>query len=121
MSDKLAEEYAERMASEIRERTREGYPFGMSDEDTDDYSGEPEPLTAYDYLADVLNIIYSVDGDRSYRGARILIGYGGPNVWIDTNTNALEVYWGETATRYLPSQFIDHLDEALEELWNMGG
>ena len=121
MSDKLAEEYADRLVSEIRDRTREGYPFGMSDEDCEDYSGEPEPLTAYDYLTDVLDIIYSVDGDRSYRGARICIGYGGPNVWIDTNTNALEVYWGESVTRYLPSQFIEYLDEALEELWSMGG
>lgn len=121
MADKLAEEYADRMASEIRDRTREGYPFGKSEDEIDDYSGEPVELSAYDYLEDALDIIYSVSGDRSYRGARILIAYGGPNVWIDTNTNALEVYWGETTTRYLPSQFIDHLDEALEELWDMGG
>jgi hypothetical protein len=121
MGYNLAKEYADSLVSEIRDNTREGYPFGKSEDEVDDYSGEPVELSAYDYLQDVLSIIYSVDADRSYRGARILIGYGGPNVWIDTNTNALEVYWGETVTRYLPSEFIDYLDEALEELWNMGG
>lgn len=121
MSDNLAEEYADSMASRIRQDTSDGYPFGKREDEVDDYSGEPVELSAYDWLEDALDIIYSVDADRSYRGARVCIGYGGPNVWVDTNTNALEVYWGGRATRYLPSQFIDYLDEALEELWNMGG
>lgn len=122
MSDNLAQEYADSMWQSIRDDVENGTPFG---EDTDAFeNGEtesPEELTAYDYLEDVLDIRYTVNSAREYLGARILVGYGGPNVWIDTNTNALEVYWGQTATRYLPSEFIEQLDVALEELWNMGG
>ena len=122
MSDNLAQQYADSMWQSIRDDVEKGTPFG---EDMDAFeNGEtesPEELTAYDYLEDVLDIRYTVNSAREYLGARILVGYGGPNVWIDTNTNALEVYWGQTATRYLPSEFIDALDTALEELWDMGG
>lgn len=120
MSDNLAQEYADSMWQSIRDDVEKGTPFGIREED-DGYGDAGEELTAYDYLQDVLDIRYTVNSAREYLGARILVGYGGPNVWIDTNTNALEVYWGQTATRYLPSEFIEQLDVALEELWDMGG
>lgn len=120
MSANLAQEYADRMWQDIRDNVENGTPFGIREED-DGYGDEGDELTAYDYLQDALDIRYTVNAAREYLGARILVGYGGPNVWIDTNTNALEVYWGQTATRYLPSEFIEQLDVALEELWDMGG
>lgn len=113
MADTLAQEYCERLWQEIYDNThKDGTPYGLNPD-------TGEELTAWDYLEDVLDIVYSVGGDRKYRGARILIGYGGPNVWIDTNSYALEVYWSETATRYLPSEFIDGLDSVLEEMWEV--
>lgn len=115
----LAKDYAESVAQGIRDNVESGYPFGK-DEEREQY-GEPVELSAYDYLEDALDIVYSVDSQRNYRGARILVGFGGPNVYIDTNTSALEVYWGsDTATRYLPASFINELDNALQELWEMG-
>lgn len=115
----LAKEHAESVAQGIRDNVESGYPFGK-DEEREQY-GEQAELSAYDYLEDALDIVYSVDSNRVYRGARVLVSWGGPNVYIDTNTNALEVYWGsDTATRYLPAAFIDALDEALLELWEMG-
>jgi hypothetical protein len=120
MSDNLAQEYADSMWQGITDDLENGTPFGIREED-DGYGDAGEELTAYDYLQDVLDIKYTVNSAREYLGARICIGYGGPNVWIDTNTNALEVYWGQTVTRYLRSEFINALDEALEELWDMGG
>jgi hypothetical protein len=110
MSDSLAIDYAESVAQGIRDNVNAGNVFGL-DPDTG------EELNAYDYLQDALDIVYSVGGDRSYRGARILVGFGGPNVWVDTNTNALEVYWGDSVVRYLPGEFIDQLDAALAEIW----
>ena len=122
MSDNLAQEYADSMWQSITDNLENGTPFGEDMEAFENGETEsPQELTAYDYLEDVLDIKYTVNSAREYCGARICIGWGGPNVWIDTNTNALEVYWGDTATRYLRSEFIDALDEALEELWNMGG
>jgi hypothetical protein len=120
MSDNLAQEYADSMWRAITDDLENGTVFGIREED-DAYGDAGEELTAYDYLQDALDIRYTVNAQREYLGARVLVAYGGPNVWIDTNTNALEVYWGNTATRYLRSEFINALDEALEELWDMGG
>ena len=59
-----------------------------------------EQVTIYDYLADVLDATYYTTGrDGDYKGVRLLLAYGGPNVFLDTYRMALELYWGgESAT-----------------------
>lgn len=47
----------------------------------EEHDGE-EP-SAYDWLEDVLDIEYIVGGDGEYRGARVLVAFGGPNIWVD--------------------------------------
>ena len=44
-----------------------------------------EGCNALDYLEDVLDINYYVDQKKEYLGARILVAFGGPNIWIDDN------------------------------------
>lgn len=120
MSTELATDYITSMITEIWANTEAGAPFG---EDLEAFengeTGAPE-LSAYDYLRDVLDIEYRVDGSKRYRSAKILIGYGGPNVWIDTATKELVVaWWSAPERRDLPEQFCAELDEALQELWSM--
>ena len=52
------------------------------------------------YLNDVLDIQYTVSSDlKTMLGARLLVSYGGPNIWIDTMRGEVEGFWGsETAT-----------------------
>lgn len=76
-----------------------------------------EEFTVYDYLSDVLDIQYIVTGKSEFIGARVLVAFGGPNIWIDTTRNIVEGYWwSDKAT----AGFSDNvgLVEALEELWN---
>ena len=87
-------------------------------------NGEPDEdgctIDAWTYLEDVLDIEYIVNGKREYLGARVLVCFGGPNVWINTRTTEVEGYWwGETCIL----SYVDGigLDEVLEELWNCGG
>ena len=129
-----ASEYADSLSADIQRRTEQGIPFGIESEDTGwtddpddvlDYLNNPESAfnesSAMDYLSDVLDIQYIVNSDRTYRAARVLIAFGGPNAWIDTRTSQLEVaWWSAPEYRDLPSAFIDGLDEALSELWEMG-
>lgn len=87
---------------------------GFTDEDL---NYDDEPMTAYDYLQDVLDIEYIVSSDGTYRGARVLVAFGGPNIWVDTKRGIVEgAWWMDKAT----APFTDNigLDEALEELWN---
>ena len=75
------------------------------------------PMSGYDYMSDVLDIEYRVGSEREYRSAEILVGFGGPNIWIDTKTQTVEGRWGSDS---FSCPYIDNmgLDEACEELFN---
>lgn len=74
-------------------------------------------FSAFDYLQDALDIEYIVSSKKEYLGARVLVAFGGPNIWINTRTKTVEGYWwGDSAF----SSFQDNLglDDALEELFS---
>lgn len=126
-----AEQYANSVARGIRANTLNGYPFGARDLDTDDIyadydeaveQGVPDgnvvPADGLDYLADALDIEYRVGSDGRFKSGKVIITFGGPNAWIDTDTGELIVTWcSEPVRRSLPNSFINELDGALEELY----
>mgnify|MGYP003643453453 FL=1 len=74
-------------------------------------------LSAYDYLTDCLETVYYVNADREYLGARLLVAYGGPNIYVDTYQGVVEGYWwGDSYSE----NFTDTMDlnEACEEMYN---
>lgn len=78
-------------------------------------NSDDEDFTAYDYLADALDIEYIVSSKGEYLGARVLVAFGGPNIWVNIRTHTVEGHWwGDSA--YAP--FTDNigLDDALREL-----
>jgi len=81
-----------------------------------EHSDHDEPCAA-DYLTDVLDIEYIVSGDRTYLGARILVAFGGPNIWINTRTGTVDGYWWCDEGHATFNDTLE-LDEYLEELWN---
>lgn len=96
--------------SSIAATLTEGFP-------DDEVNSDGEPMSAFDYLQDALDIEYIVNGKGDYLGARVLVAFGGPNIWVDTRRGIVEgAWWGDYAT----ASFRDNigLDEALEELWN---
>jgi len=73
-------------------------------------------FSAFDYLQDALDIEYIVNGKGEYLGARVLVAFGGPNIWINTRTGTVEgAWWADRAE----ASFKDNigLDDALSELW----
>lgn len=74
-------------------------------------------FSAFDYLQDALDIEYIVNGKGEYLGARVLVAFGGPNIWIDTRRFVVDGYWWSDKAS---APFIDNLglDDALSELWN---
>jgi hypothetical protein len=72
--------------------------------------------SAFDYLENALDIEYIVNGKGEYLGARVLVAFGGPNIWVNTRTWTIEGHWwSDKAT----ASFKDNLglDDALSELW----
>ena len=121
-----ATEYADSLAASI---ARDG--LGVIDIDTEQWYCNAEDAEAqgvedyteasgYDYLSDVLDIEYIVSADKTYKAARILVAFGGPNAWINTQTHQLEVsWWSEPVYRELPREFCEALDDFLAELYNI--
>jgi len=64
-------------------------------------TGEYEPndedcgCSGFDYLEDVLDFEWILNSDKTLKGARILVSFGGPNIWINTVTDQVEGYWWE--------------------------
>jgi len=78
----------------------------------------PEMLSGFDYLNDALDIQYIVTGQGEYIGARVLVAFGGPNIWVNTHTNIVEGFWGsDSATAHFLNDPMD-VNGACRELWN---
>jgi hypothetical protein len=93
---------------EIARRLSEGF-------DSADLTDDGEEMTAFDYLQDALDIEYIVNNKGEYLGARVLVAFGGPNIWVNTRTSTVEGHWwGDSAS----ASFTDNigLDDALSEL-----
>lgn len=88
---------------------------GEYDELKTDNNDTDEP-NAYDYLSDALDIEYTKDSDGNYRGAIVLVAFGGPNIWIDTRWKEVRgAWWGESCTVPYNRDELG-IDSALEEL-----
>lgn len=88
---------------------------GLESPDEDVLNLDDEPYTAMDYVVEALDIEYVVSAGE-YRGARLLVCYGGPTVWVDTRRGMVDGHWwGESYSR----AFYDVLgvDEACRELY----
>ena len=90
-----------------RELTR-GMTYEQADMDHEKHGCEPnDRISAFDYLSDVLDIEYTINGGGLFLGARILVAFGGPNIWIDTRHERIEGYWwGDSAF----ADFTDEMD-----------
>jgi hypothetical protein len=73
-------------------------------------------FSAFEYLEDALDIEYIVSSKKEFLGARVLVAFGGPNIWINTRTNTVEGHWwGDKAS----ATFVDNfgLNEVLEDMF----
>ena len=80
---------------------------------------EPEQMTLYDYLEDVLDIEYRIGSDGCFRSVQIMVTCGGPNIYIDTATKQVELYWCCDRADYpISYDAADALDVWAEEYYN---
>lgn len=105
------------LASHV-EHIRDNIENGITYEAAEIDGGDPsEIISAFDYLEGILDIEYIVNGAGEYLGARILVAFGGPNIWINTRTQEVEGHWWGDSARAHYTEDAMGLDEALQELW----
>lgn len=108
------------MTDNRKERLREQCAMIAKQIETGEYgfAGEidSEYPDAFDYLSDALDIEYVRDSEGNYRGAIVLVAFGGPNIWIDTRWKEVRgTWWSDSSTVPYGRDELG-LDDALEEL-----
>lgn len=84
--------------------------------DIDEY----EQLSIWDYMNDILDIEYRCGSDKEYRSCKIMVACGGPNIYIDTASALVKLYWWTEYAEYpLSYDARDAIDEWAEEYWNI--
>lgn len=79
---------------------------------------EPEQLSLYDYFDDCLDVEFRVGSRKEYRSACIMVACGGPNIFIDTGSRAVELYWWWDRAQYpLSSDAVEAVDDWAAEYW----
>ena len=77
-----------------------------------------EDFTLLDYFESALDIEYICASRNEYRGVRVMVTCGGPNIYVDTMSKKVEMYWWtETASALLSDEAVDAIDELFEELF----
>jgi len=117
-------DYVNRIAEELDKGTDADWAREWHEWECSDFDDTVETLeehleecelrpSAYDYLEKALAIdTESDDGPK----CRILVTFGGPNIWVNTRTRRVEGYW------WMDSHFASFTDtlglaDALEELY----
>jgi len=67
------------------------------------------------FIDGVYDIEWITHQDHSYKAARLLVAGGGPNIWVNLQTNTVDGYWGSDKRSW---GFVDNigLDEYLQEI-----
>lgn len=78
------------------------------------------PQSIYDYLEDVYDIEYRIGSDKELRSVQIMVACGGPNIYLDTASKQVELYWWtERASYPLSSNAVANIDEWAEEYYHI--
>lgn len=79
---------------------------------------ELEALSLWDYFDDVLDIEYRIGADKQLRSVQIAVTLGGPNVYIDTASCQVELYWwGDRASYPIDRDVCGEIDDLFEEIF----
>nr|DAI40817.1 MAG TPA: TFIIB-TERMINAL DOMAIN, TFIIB, TRANSCRIPTION INITIATION [Caudoviricetes sp.]DAJ55848.1 MAG TPA: TFIIB-TERMINAL DOMAIN, TFIIB, TRANSCRIPTION INITIATION [Caudoviricetes sp.] len=80
-----------------------------------------DEVNLWDYFEDCpLDIEYTINSDLDYVGARIMIAFGGPNIYINTNNKRVELYWGfSRAEAALSDHAVEAIDAYFEDEYNI--
>ena len=76
----------------------------------------------WDYFTgdDVLDVDYTINSRMEYKGVRLLVAFGGPNIYIDTNRGIVEgCWWTDHAEAWIPSEVCATIDDVWAEYYSM--
>lgn len=96
----------------------------IADDDENYYEGleQGDTVSLWDYIlgTDFYNIDYIVGSDReTLKGVRLMVACGGPNVYINTWDNEIQLHWwSESGKAWLPHEVCEEINDIMQEYWN---
>ena len=83
------------------------------------FEGDIEIATIGDYFDDFYDIDYVIGSDKHYKACRVLVAFGGPNIYINTWDEQVQLeWWSEKAIADIPEGLCMAIDEFFETLYN---
>ena len=107
----------QRMVDSIANELKEIYNGNVTND-------EGEPIDMWEYFTEegadgIYDIAYTIGSDKEYRGVRLMVACGGPNIYIDTMAREVQLYWWSTSAKaWIPSEVCDAIDEVWSEIYN---
>ncbi|MCL2630802.1 MAG: hypothetical protein FWD49_04690 [Firmicutes bacterium] len=78
-----------------------------------------ETPSLHSYFSDHLGETFRINGNRDYESVRVMITCGGPNIYVDTESKCVQLYWGGDEAHYsLSNKVVAEINEIFEEIWN---
>ncbi len=77
-----------RIADDIAEKAITRYNGWETEHDEDDEG------SVASWMEGVYDIEWITFQDHSFKGARLLVAGGGPNIWVNTQDGTVDGYWG---------------------------
>lgn len=81
-------------------------------------NGWVEQLSAIDYLDGVLDVQVTrsgLDVHGPIVGVRMLVAFGGPNIWVDTREGLVKLFWWSDRAEYeISNDACDAFNDAIE-------
>ena len=95
------------------------HTFYIMPDDEAIFEGNLEVVTIGDYFDDFYDIDYVIGSDKHYKACRVLVAFGGPNIYIDTWEKQVQLFWwSDTATVDIPEDLCMVIDDFFEGLYN---
>lgn len=78
-----------------------------------------EYYSLYDYFSDCFDIKYTIESDKeTLCGVQILVAFGGPNIYIDTNDGKVKLYWWSDYAEYeLSPEVIESINDTFQDIF----
>lgn len=84
-------------------------------------SDELMSSSIYDYFynTEIYDIEYTIGSNTQFRAVKLMLGCGGPNVYINTNTASVELFWWTEKAEYpLAPSVVEEIDNYWEEIYS---
>ena len=88
--------------------------------DLDEIPEDWEIVTMLDYFEDVYNARFVLDSNLHYWAVKLMVACGGPNIWVNTESENVELFWwGDHASYPLSRDAVYAIDDFARDWYEM--